>query len=288
MSGTLSGGGITMRRTKNRYGPVTLFIVLIAAIGLWRGSDGCAFEKTWKNSLGMAFALIPAGAFMMGSPPGEPNRDKDEIQHAVTIRKPFYMLTTEVTREQWWAVMGKPLFRRRGGENNPVVKVSWFDCAEFIEKLNARKDGTYRLPTEAEWEYACRAGSQEAYAFGETISCDRAMYGNNPLKSEECIRYIKKMGLPVDACAPVKSYPPNAWGLYDMHGNVWEWCGDWYGAYPSGAVSDPTGPDAGEAKVRRGGSWFKHGWQCRSANRNYAHAGSRLRNLGFRIVREVE
>jgi formylglycine-generating enzyme required for sulfatase activity len=156
----------------------------------------------------------------------------------------------------------------------------------FVEKLNALKEGTYRLPTEAEWEYACRAGSQQSFTWGNTNECAWAMYGNNSIKSEECIPYIKSRGLPVDGPAPVKSYPPNAWGLYDMHGNVWEWCFDWYGAYPPQAVSDPKGPDSGAEKVRRGGSWFKDGWLCRSANRNFGHPASRYRTLGFRIVRE--
>ena len=183
--------------------------------------------------------------------------------------------------------MGRKFFGGREKGNLPVVKVSWFDCADYLEKLNKRNEGKYRLPTEAEWEYACRAGSKEAYTWGKEISCDKAMYCNNSLKSESCIPYVKEKGLPVDSPAPVESYAPNAWGLYDMHGNVWEWCADWYAPYPTGPVSDPAGPDSGTERVRRGGSWFKEGWLCRSANRNFAHPPSRYRTLGFRVVREA-
>jgi sulfatase modifying factor 1 len=245
-----------------------------------------ASDKIFQNSLGMEFALIPAGTFAMGSPVGETHRNKDEVQHQVTITKPFYIQTTEVTLGQWRALMGRRLFGRRSGGDRPVVKVSWYECMNFVEKLNALNEGTYRLPTEAEWEYACRAGNQQSFTWGNTNQCTRAMYGNNSIKSEECMPYIKSRGLPVDGPAPVKSYPPNAWGLYDMHGNVWEWCSDWYGAYPPRAVSDPKGPYSGTEKVRRGGSWFKDGWLCRSANRNFGHPASRYRTLGFRIVRE--
>jgi len=262
---------------------IIFFIILIAYTFLPRPL--LAFEKVYKNSLGMEFILIPAGTFIMGSPLNEPYRDKREIQHKVSISNPFYIQTTEVTLAQWRALMGKKLFgRRKGPGNMPVLKVSWHDCMDFIRKLNALSEWSYRLPTEAEWEYACRAGSSTAYSWGNTINCRKALYGNNSLKSTECLDYVKSKGLAIDQPAPVKSYTPNSWGLYDMHGNVWEWCQDWYGDYTISAKINPLGPDSGNMRVRRGGSWFKYGYSCRSANRNYGHPGSRYKTTGFRLV----
>jgi len=224
-----------------------------------------AFEKTLTNSLGMEFVLIPAGTFTMGSPPDEPGRKQNEVVHTAKISSPFYLQATEVTVKQWRGVMGKRFFgRKKGSDNMPVVRVSWQDCIKFIKKLNARNDGVYRLPTEAEWEYACRAGA------------------------------VKSKGLPLDQPAPVKSYAPNALGLYDMQGNVWEWCEDWYHPYKpdvavksraqGGSPSIETGTD----KVRRGGSWYGTRGRCRCANRNYSHFANRYQTTGFRLVREVE
>ncbi|MGD8983742.1 MAG: formylglycine-generating enzyme family protein [Desulfobacteraceae bacterium] len=270
---------------------VSVFIFLLLWIQILMPARGLCAEKAFINSIGMEFVLIPAGAFMMGSPPDEPSRNKDEVQHQVSITKPFYMQATEVTLKQWRALMGKRffgLFKRRGKGNKPIVKVSWFDCVDFIKKLNALNEGIYRLPTEAEWEYASRAGSQEAYSWGNDIDCEKAMYSNNTVKSEECVDYVKSRGLATDSPAPVKSYPPNAWGLYDMHGNVWEWVQDWYGGYPPTAVVDPQGVETGTERVRRGGSWFKYGRACRSANRNFAHPATKHNTLGFRVVKEVQ
>ncbi|MGD9320242.1 MAG: formylglycine-generating enzyme family protein [Desulfobacteraceae bacterium] len=270
---------------------VSVFIFLLLWIQILMPACGLCAEKAFINSIGMEFVLIPAGAFMMGSPPDEPSRNKDEVQHQVSITKPFYMQATEVTLKQWRALMGKRffgLFKRRGKGNKPIVKVSWFDCVDFIKKLNALNEGIYRLPTEAEWEYASRAGSQEAYSWGNDIDCEKAMYSNNTVKSEECVDYVKSRGLATDSPAPVKSYPPNAWGLYDMHGNVWEWVQDWYGGYPPTAVVDPQGVETGTERVRRGGSWFKYGRACRSANRNFAHPATKHNTLGFRVVKEVQ
>ena len=247
-----------------------------------------AAEKSFQNSKGMTFALIPAGAFIMGSPASEAHRNSNETQHKVIISKPFYMQTTEVTRQQWQALMGKKWFSRlKGGKDMPMVKVSWFDGIRFIEKLNELNEGTYRLPTEAEWEYAARAGSIDAYPWGKQIDCSKAVFSNNSLKSKDCVEYHKSKGIKPDGPAPVKSHPPNAWGLYDMHGNVWEWCQDWYEAYPKAEAIDPGGPETGLKRVRRGGSWFSGGNFCRSSNRNTGHPGTKHKTLGFRVVREV-
>jgi formylglycine-generating enzyme required for sulfatase activity len=222
----------------------------------------------------------------MGSPVDEPHRRAgSEVQHRVTITRPFYMQTTEVTLKQWWAIMGKRFFgRRKGTLDMPVKKVSWYDCIRFIEKLSEQEKGSYRLPTEAEWEYACRAGSSTAYSWGSAIACSNAMYGNKRHRFEECLDYVKSRGLETNRPAPAKSFPPNAWGLYDMHGNVWEWCHDWFGEYTPEETKDPRGPDSGDKKVRRGGSWFGGGALCRAANRNYGHPASRYRTTGFRLV----
>lgn len=246
-----------------------------------------SFEKTFINSLGMEFVLIPAGTFVMGSPVDEPNRHELEIQHKVTISKPFYIQTTEVTLKQWWALMGKKLLSlRQGPDTMPVNRVSWYDSIEFIKVLNQRNQGTYRLPTEAEWEYAARAGTTTAYSWGNDIDCNKAMYGNS-MKHDVCQLYIESIKLELGRPAPVKSYQPNAWGVYDMHGNVWEWVMDRYGKYTSAPAADPHGPDSGMMRVKRGGSWFKFGHYCRSANRAFAHPASRLQTTGFRVVREV-
>ena len=181
--------------------------------------------------------------------------------------------------------MGKRFFgRRKGTDDSPVARVSWYDCMRFIKKLNNRNEGFYRLPTEAEWEYSCRSGSGTSYSWGNRIDCSKAMFSNHSKKSNECLDHVRSRGLAVNCPAPVKSYPPNAWGLYDMHGNVWEWCHDWYGDYPNDPVKDPLGHSSGTKKIRRGGSWFRHGYSCRSANRNHSHPASRYRTTGFRLV----
>ncbi len=236
---------------------------------------------SFTNSIGQKFVLIPAGSFMMGSPTSEPKRDDDERQHRVTISKPFYMQTTEVTQGQWQAVMGSnPSHFSSCGDDCPVEQVSWNDAQEFIRRLNA-KEGTnqYRLPTEAEWEYACRAGTTTPFAFGSCLSTNQANYdGNYPLPG--CNKGAYR-GSTVSA----GSFAPNSWGLHDMHGNVWEWCRDRYGDYPSGSVTDPAGPSSGSFRVNRGGSWFFNARDCRSAYRSRSDPGGRSFDLGFRLAR---
>jgi sulfatase modifying factor 1 len=272
---------------------VLFLMALVSALFLPAATG--AFEKTFTNSLGMEFVLIPAGTFTMGSPPSEPGHERDEVDHTAKISKPFYLQTTEVTVKQWQDVMGKPFFGgKKGSPNMPVVRVSWQDCGKFIKKLNARNEGVYRLPTEAEWEYTCRAGNTTPYGIGESINCDLAMYANNTLKHPACVDTVKSKGLPTDQPAPVKSYGPNALGLYDMNGNVWEWCEDWYHPYkPDVAVksqSQGKAPslESGTDKVRRGGSWYGTGDRCRCANRNYSHFANRYQTTGFRLVRETQ
>jgi len=230
------------------------------------------------NSIGQTFVLIPAGTFMMGSPKDEPKRYDDERRHRVTITKAFYMQTTEVTQKQWETVMGNNPSRFKG-DNLPVEKVSWRDVQEFIEKLNRKeKTNKYRLPTESEWEYACRAGTTTPFYAGRCISTDQANYnGNYPMPG--CSKG-KFRGKTVN----VGSFSPNAWGLYDMHGNVYEWCADWYGKYPRGPVTDPTGPTKGAGRVNRGGSWYYGAGSARSAIR-WTIPGYGDNYLGFRVAR---
>jgi len=237
-------------------------------------------DKKITNSLGMEFVYIPPGTFMMGSPSGEKGRLKDEKQHRVTLTKGFYMQTTEVTQGQWRAVMGSnPSHFKSCGDDCPIEKVSWNDVQKFIQKLNQREDsGAYRLPTEAEWEYTCRAGSTTAFANGGISELHCGYDSNLSAMGWYCGNSNKKTH-------SVARKNPNTWGLYDMHGNVFEWCQDWYGNYPSSSVTDPTGPSGGLNRVMRGGSWNGGAMYCHSANRLDANPGNRIYYVGFRLLR---
>ena len=232
-------------------------------------------ETEITNDLGMTFVLIPAGTFMMGSPANEKDRFGDEQQHQVTISRPFNLQTTPVTQGQWERVMGdNPSYFKECGEDCPVEQVSWGDAQEFITKLNQmEKTDKYRLPTEAEWEYACRAGSTTRFCFGN----DEAGLGEYGWYRDN---FRGKTH-------PVGKKKPNAWGLYDMHGNVWEWCQDWYGEYPAGSVSDPTGPHSGTYRVLRGGSWYEDARSARSALLDSGDPDNRDNDTGFRVARAL-
>jgi len=190
------------------------------------------------------------------------------------------MQTTEVTQGQWKAVMGNnPSYFKACGENCPVEQVSWYDSQEFIKKINQMGEGYYRLPTEAEWEYAARAGTRTPFAFGNCLNTDKANYdGNYPLTGCSKGKYREKT-------IPVASLGKNVWGLYDMHGNVWEWCNNWYGDYPDISVTDPGGPSSGSNRVLRGGSWDNNAQYCRSAKRDYYSPGYRYNDIGLRLSR---
>lgn len=262
-----------------------LLPLLVLGMVIHSAGASQAMDKKVVNDLGMEFVLIPAGTFVMGSPIEEMHRDASEVQHQVSISRPFYLQTTEVTVDQWRAVMGwRLLARKKGTGDMPVVKVSWHDCMKFIHELNRMTDERYALPTEAEWEYAARAGSTTAYFWGDRIDCTLAMFANNPTDYEVCVPAIREAGLEPGRPAPVGQYPPNAWGLFDMHGNVWEWCRDRFDRYDTVSVVDPYETESGQNRVRRGGSWFGPGHACRSANRAYGHPMSRLQNTGFRLI----
>jgi formylglycine-generating enzyme required for sulfatase activity len=261
----------------------------VMVLSLFLASAVSAGEKILSNSLGMEFTRISPGTFDMGSPDNEPYRGNSETQHQVTLTKPYYIQTTEVTVKQWQQVMGRRMFGMRGiDEEMPISKVSWHEAKKYIAKLNQRGEGRYRLPTEAEWEYACRSDATTAYSWGDTIACSQAMYANNTKSLRECVGDVRSRGLTADQPAPVKSYPPNQYGVHDMSGNVWEWCEDVYRPYGSKPVTDPLVTDGGAMRVRRGGSYFKHGYSCRCANRAFGHPSSRLKTTGFRLVFEPD
>jgi formylglycine-generating enzyme required for sulfatase activity len=229
--------------------------------------------------------LVPAGTFTMGSPSSEANRSSHETPYSVTISKAFYMGTYEVTHKEWVAVMGSNPSNWKG-DNLPVETVSWYNAVEYCNKLSKKEgltpaytiSGTdvtwnmgangYRLPTEAEWEYACRAETTTPYSRGSSVDNGGWYSSNSGSKTHE-----------------VGEKQANAWGIYDMHGNVWEWCWSWYGSYAKGSQTDPTGAASGTSRVVRGGSWYSNTRFLRSASRLDYTPNSRRSFLGFRVVR---
>ncbi|MDR4513220.1 formylglycine-generating enzyme family protein [Nitrosomonas sp.] len=228
------------------------------------------------------FRWIEPNSFMMGSPQNEAGRYDNETQHQVILTQGYWVADTACTQELWQAVMGDNPSRFEGN-NRPVEDVSWDDIGNFLEQINKlHPELKLRLPTEAEWENACRAGTETAFNFGNEITLNKVNYrgtwddfGN---WGEGALQQT----------AEVKRYPPNVWGLYEMHGNVWEWCQDWFEDYPSVSVIDPQGPDSGGRRVLRGGSWFDNGRYCRSASRGHNAPSDRDYNTGFRLARGHE
>lgn len=227
--------------------------------------------------------LIPAGTFNMGSPDWEVDRSGNEgPQHLVTITEPFYMGVYEVTQEQWEVVMGtNPSYNRQhdGNQGNPVETVSWDDCQDFINELNTKGIGTFRLPTEAEWEYACRAGSLTRFSWGDDPGYseigDYAWYSDNYYLDQPVLSMSTHF---------VGQRDSNNWGLYDMSGNVWEWCNDWYDLYSEESQIDPIGPTIGSERVMRGGGYSTIPRGCRSANRIAQFPTVMNSAIGFRLV----
>ena len=259
-----------------------------------------------SNSLGMRLAYVPAGEFDMGSPAAEAGRWDDEVMHHVKLTKGFYLGTTSVTQAQWTALMGTSLtdLRNKGdanwaivgqGNNYPIYWVTWDEAVSFCESLS-RKDGRrYRLPTEAEWEYACRAGTTGAYGAPATstrwagVPITPATPASTRTKSFGQTMKITAGGFWRNHCAthPVAQKKPNAWGLYDMHGNILNWCSDWYAPYQEDAT-DPKGPAEGTSRVLRGGSWYDRLCHCRSANRYEDAPGERYSYFGFRVCLDFD
>jgi len=254
-----------VRRTIHRKGPDVMEWTFTDGLGN-RIPRGEAYE-----GYGIPVVFLPPGTFMMGSPTNEPDRDSDEVQHTVTLSRPFALAQTQCTQGQWESVMrGNPSDFK--GSDRPVEQVSWEDAVEYCRKLTAkqRAEGIlpegweWRLPTESEWEYAARAGTTGA-RYGEL---DAIAWHDGNSGSET---------------HAVGGKQANAWGLYDMMGNVWEWCADWSGDYPTGNVTDPTGPSSGSFRVFRGGSWYGDARNARSAFRFRFEPGLRDNfSLGFR------
>jgi formylglycine-generating enzyme required for sulfatase activity len=217
------------------------------------------------EQINMKFVHIPPGTFMMGSL---------KTLHRVTLTKGFYMQTTQVTQKQWKALTGNNPSWFRHHEECPLEDVSWHDVQDFINKLNDKEGSDrYRLPTEAEWEYACRAGSDTTYCFG-----------NDESELKEYAWYEKNSDRKTH---PVGQLKPNPWGLYDMHGNVWEWCRDLYANYPVSAITDPMGNSTGSTRILRGGSWYNAAGFCRSSSRDPRSPYKKNPAIGFRLVRDL-
>ncbi len=223
------------------------------------------------------FRWIKPGKFMMGSPENEKYRGSNEVQHEVTLTRGYWLADTTCTQAFWLKVMGENPSNFKGLEK-PVEEVSWEDAMKFISQPNEfRPDITARLPTEAEWEYACRAGTTTPFSFGEDISTDQVHYdGNYPYKGSK--------GKYREDTVEVKELPCNAWGLYQMHGNIREWCMDWYGSYEKTQAIDPTGPKSAQDRVLCGGLWYSDAKGCRSAARYSDVPDERLFFIGFRLA----
>jgi formylglycine-generating enzyme required for sulfatase activity len=281
-----------MTPNKSRLGPaLRVGVVLVLCFALATGpgcqatgpapvlSELAPLLSDLATDPGIKLVRIPAGTFLMGSPVDETGRSNNEgPQTQVTLTRDFFLGATDVTQGQYEAVMGtNPSFFKTAGKDAPVESVTWYDAMAFCQKLTEREraaghlpDGyALTLPTEAQWEYACRAGTTGPYA-GDLDAM--AWYARNSGRTTH----------------PVGSKQPNAWGLYDLHGNVWEWVLDWYGPYPGGAVTDPAGPATGTYRVHRGGSWSNVATDCRSADRHGDLASGRSsHSLGFRIALSV-
>ena len=228
--------------------------------------------------------------FKMGSPEGEPERVADETLHEVTLTEGYWIADTACTQELWQAAMGdNPSSFKNDPDGKspkrPVEHVSWGYCQAFCARLNEAfgraYDEGFRLPTEAEWENACRCGTETPFSFGENITPEQVNYdGNYPYAGGAKGRYRKKP-------EPVKELPASPWGIHEMHGNLWEWCEDWFGEYETSNTVDPRGPDQGPGRVLRGGSWIDYARLSRSAYRLYGQGehGLRSHNVGFRLVR---
>lgn len=253
----------------------------------WASATGTDESGSWaeftvhgkRGPVTQRMRWIPPGEFLMGSPKGEKGHSDDEHQHPVLLTQGYWIADTACTQELWEAVMEENPSRFKDGQQNPVEQVSWNDITQkFLPRLNKLVPGlNLTLPTEAQWEYACRAGTQTRYSFGDEIDQERVNFGGNRGKT-----------------VPVKALPENQWGLYQMHGNVWEWCADWLAEYPDGAVIDPVVHQPKKEprqRVHRGGSWIGNGGDCRSANRSASEPSVRVDvfgyRLGFRLARRL-
>lgn len=249
--------------------------------GPWRFYRSVLLGAGTRPTPGPRYVWLPAGQFTMGSPATEVGRSADEgPQTQVTLRRGFFMGRYEVTQGEYLSVVGSNPSYFTGDTNRPVEQVNWTEATNYCALLTARErtagrlpaGWAYRLPTEAEWEYASRAGSTNRFSYGDDPGYTQL--GNYAW-------YTDNSG---NATHPVGGKQPNRWGLFDMSGNVWEWCSDWYGAYPGGSVTDPRGAPSGSYRVLRGGGWGTSAYACRSAQRNFYDPAARYYVIGFRVV----
>ena len=286
-----------------------LFFTMGSMRWKWLFICGClgltaAQAELRENSVGQKLALIPAGTQVLGSSPTEKGHRSDEKERSVSLTRSFYLGTTEVTQGQWHSLMGTTFSdlvnqqegpAGRGaklkstpsaeGSNQPMVFVNWPDALAFCDKLTAKeqteglisKKARYGLPTEAEWEYACRAGTRTVFHYGDTLTSDIAnFYGKKPYG-------IKAPGVYREKTTPVGRFAANRFGLHDMHGNVYEWCRDWYQEEANGGT-DPVGPSSGDGRIIRGGAWDRQATSCRAAYRYSRDPVRRSHNIGFRVA----
>lgn len=244
-----------------------------------QGEDEFGLWLRWEHEgVPQVFRWISPGSFMMGSPQLEPQREDDETMHPVTLTKGFWLANTVVTQALWEAVMGSSPLHLKEPEK-PIACVSWNDAQELVERLGVLYPiCSFRLPTEAEWEYACRAGTLTPFSFGSSICTDQANFDGRKPYSKSVKGKFRKDSV------QVKSLPPNPWGLFEMHGNVLEWCSDYYGRLEKVAASDPAGSVNGRERVLRGGSWYDVPSKLRSACRDSARPGYCTFNIGIRLV----
>jgi sulfatase modifying factor 1 len=240
-------------------------VAVVCAIGLAACARSTTPARWIEPATGIEFVLLPAGDLLAGSPSSEPGHQDDETQHRVRVDRPFYMATHEVTREQWAKVMNGGVVAPEE-KRLPQVNINWYDAQQFIDRLNGDHRWHFRLPSEIEWEYGCRAGTTTAYSTGELLSTAEGNYnGEGPLPGQASGENRRH-------AMPVGSFAPNQWGLYDMHGNVWEWTNDSYDA---------------ERKVIRGGSWRFNADSARCALRYHHRPQDSGDSLGLRIVRDL-
>jgi formylglycine-generating enzyme required for sulfatase activity len=267
--------------------PVRTRLIILTALALaalvpaWLSAPGHQPAAVWDDPVTrLRFRLIHPGTFQMGTPPDEPGREAQERQHIVRITKGFYLAETEVTQGLWTRVMGNnPSEFDECGASCPVERISWHDVQHFIARLDQQAGSGYRLPTEAEWELACRAGGLQPFGHRSSLSSrDANIHGNFP--------YNAPKGVHRRSTTPARKFPPNAFGLYDMQGNVWEWVQDEHCPYPSGQVSDPLRACGSEYRVIRGGSWAFDGASARCGVRYTHRPQDRGYSLGFRLAHD--
>jgi formylglycine-generating enzyme required for sulfatase activity len=284
----------TCRATGLASGTEYRVAMRFGADGWWSPvSNVVTFTTVAAPPIPSGFVYVPAGVFTSGSPASEMGRDDDETRHEVTLTRACFLAEYEVTQARWTEMMGV-----NPGDTAcascPVTGISFTDALDFCNRLSVRDglqpcydDGAwnraadgYRLPTEAEWEYACRAGTTTAFCSGalDSLDCSYAIY------LDEVGHYCHDS----DGIASVGGKLANDWGLYDMHGNVWEWCWDWYARYPTGQATDPSGPVSGHLRVMRGGGWNSTSQQCRAASRSAVLPSWRTASIGLRLARDAD